>query len=224
MLRLHFSTLAELREAAVEQEAVEAICTGQPARQTEKNNQKAQAKSNAAEASTSQAQSELTEEGTENSKSKSKAGTGKKKQKQQQQSNQSQGQQKQRGNSGGGGYQGRPKCSHCGRMGHTVDKCWTKDNSSGPRPSISSDTVKCCYRCGRPYHVAAICFADRHIDGRPLPQNGVKKPERYTDSSAATASKSNTATGSLGVCTTSHLNCRPGASLTPAVRPTNAWY
>ena len=36
MLRLHFSTLAELREAAVEQEAVEAICTGQPARQSEK--------------------------------------------------------------------------------------------------------------------------------------------------------------------------------------------
>jgi len=234
MLRVQYNSLAELREATVEHEAVEAICTGQPARLSEKSQsgtQKQQGKSNAAEAQT-QNQSEQSEQsGQSNARGRSKnqrrRANQKAKQQQSNQSNQggSNGQAKQQGSSGGA-TQGRPKCSHCGKLGHTADKCYSRDRSTGPRSSTPGGGDRRCYRCNRMFHKAAHCYADRHLDGHQLPPNGVAKPDPPAASNATPASNTTTSAVSLGVSDgSSNLNCRGGASLTPAVRPSNnAWY
>ena len=157
----------------------------------------------------------------QNGSSKKKGGKGRQQQPQSNQSNQS-GSTKQRGNSGGPA-QGPLKCSHCGKLGHSVDNCWCRDNPRGTRPSTASSDKRC-FRCNRVGHTAARCYADRHTDGRVLQPNGVPKPERSADSNAAQASNPTTSNVSLGVCATSHLNCQRGASSTPAARPNHDWY
>ena len=219
LLRLQYNTLGELRESAIEYEAAESIGTNQPARLTEKKTggkQKQQGKSNAADAGQSgQAQSNQAEQSNQSKDGGKKQSKGKKKgQKDQQDGANNQSQKSQ----GQADTKSKPSCGYCGKRGHTVDNCWTKDQSSKPNSGHGSD-VKC-YRCGRMNHAAIRCWADKHVDGQQLQPNGVVKPERRTDSNVAQASNASAAPSSLGATAAlTYLNSGWGASNSRAVRP-----
>lgn len=219
MLRVQYTDLSELREAAVEHEAAESIGTGQPARLTDKKTgakQKQQGKSNAAAGQSNQAQASTTEQsdqskdGKKRSKSKKRGRKDKKNGDNQAQSQSNEGQS-----------DTKPKhcCGHCGKPGHSVDNCWTKDQSK--RPSGGQNSGVQCNRCGRMYHPATRCWAEKHVDGHALQPNGVAKPERSrADSNAAQSSNAAVTPASLGSSATmTFLNSGWGHSNSLAVRP-----
>jgi hypothetical protein len=216
ILRVPYASLAELREAAVEHEAAEAIGSGQPARLTEKGGgkQKQQGKSNAAASQPDQAQANIAEstdqskDGKKRSKSKKKKGQKDKTGSDQQQNSNNQSDTK-------------PKvtCGYCGKTGHSVDNCWTKDQSL--RPSGSQQTGVKCFRCGRMNHAAIRCWAEKHADGHALQPNGVTRPERSNaDSNAAQASNAAAASSTVGTSASmTFLNSGWDGSYSRAARP-----
>jgi predicted GIY-YIG superfamily endonuclease len=76
-------------------------------------------------------------------------------------------------------------CTQCGRAGHFVKDCYAKTDASGNKIEFektskgkntknqcmkSSTNAKesACYRCGRPGHYSADCYAGRHQKGYTL--------------------------------------------------------
>jgi predicted GIY-YIG superfamily endonuclease len=50
------------------------------------------------------------------------------------------------------------KCIRCGKTGHFVNTCWTKNSKN-------------CDRCGRTSHQSSNCYAVTHVDGYKLLEN-----------------------------------------------------
>ena len=64
--------------------------------------------------------------------------------------------------------QDKPKCGHCGKTGHGVDRCWDKNPSLKP-------TCKYCNKAG---HTAKRCHKKRK--DKEAQKNGEDKKEEYT--------------------------------------------
>lgn len=74
------------------------------------------------------------------------------------------------------------QCSRCGRLSHTIERCYAKthisgdnivDENSSPSTKEEIKSVDKCFRCGRSSHTVERCYAKTHIDGHDIIEESV---------------------------------------------------